>query len=162
MKQFLFLLTITSMVCLHLYAEDAVSQGSADSFVLQPLVFDADYRVDFLSKSSFFLLDGTYLNYEEMKDRLLAVPNNGKYLRRAKGWEILTWVNAGISIGALATVLVINLVPDIPNKELWDKTATAVSLLEMGVAVYSSRSRYINMHRAIKNYNLSIMGVPIP
>jgi hypothetical protein len=138
-------------------------QNGPDAFVLPPLIIDHDLPwVDFLKQSSFFMLDGRYVTYEAMKPLLLTVPGNEKYVRRAKGWEISTWINAGISIGALVGVLVINLVPDIPNKELWDITTTAASLFEMGIAVYSSRLRAANMHRVIKNYNLYIMGVPTP
>ncbi|MDR1302158.1 MAG: hypothetical protein LBK43_06780 [Treponema sp.] len=140
----------------------AEPQNSPDTFVLPSMVMSYDIqRVDLLRQSSFFILDGRYLKYKEMEPLLLTTPGNEKYLHRAKGWEISTWVNVGIGVGAFVSMLVINLVPDIPNKELWNTATAATALVETIVGVYSYQARFDNMQRAIKNYNMSIMGVPV-
>jgi hypothetical protein len=165
MKYLLLCMMLGMVVPCMVFSQDQEAsepQNSQTTFVLPPMVMGYDIqRVDLLRQSSFFMLDGRYLKYEEMESLLLTVPENEKYLRRAKGWEISMWVNTGISVGTLAAVLVINLIPDIPNKELWDTAICSAALVEAAVSLYSSRARFDNMQRAIKNYNISIMGVPV-
>jgi hypothetical protein len=137
-------------------------QTRKDAFVLPPSIIGFDLVwVDFLGQSSFFMLDGRYVTYNEMKPRLLTVPGNEKLLRRAEGWEISTFVNMSLGLAAVVGWGAINLIPDIPNQDYWEVGALMVAFIEMGVASFSSLFRAENMHRVIKNYNLFIMGIPL-
>jgi hypothetical protein len=83
MRRLLFLTSALCFICFGLYAADEAPQNSTEFLALPLLVFGTINTVGFLSTNNFILLDGTYLNYQEMKERLLAVPGNGKHLSAA-------------------------------------------------------------------------------
>jgi hypothetical protein len=166
MKRFLFLVVLTGLVCLHLYAEDAASQSDGVSFSMPPVIFNVypDVWFNRMSKTGFLLMDGSYLNYEEMASRIsAAVPENEKYLRSAKKWETAAWTTSFIGTGSiLACFAILCILPDFPNRDTWAVATAAGGFFHGFMSLTFRNAKNINMGLALKNYNLSVMGVPIP
>jgi hypothetical protein len=159
MKRYLFFAVIIGMICFHLYAENDALQNTVDALTLPPLVFDI-YPGSF-QDTKYLLLDGTYLNFEELRARLLAVPGNEKYVHASRGWWIMAITSACIGFSGLVGSLVVRLVPDIPDKNIWETVADCV-LIAGGVGgLVGGANMWKNWRRAIKNYNLSVMGIPV-
>jgi hypothetical protein len=157
-----FLISALCFVCLGLYAMDEAPQNSAGSLALPPVVFDTINTVGFLNTGNFLLLDGTYLDYAEMKERLLAVPENENYLNRAKGFEIGSFIGAGIGLAGLLSYIPLSLIPDLPNREILKTAGYTTGLLGLLGVIVTSNLSHRNLRQATRNYNLSVMGISIP
>ena len=111
---------------------------------------------------TYTLQDGTSLKYRDLRARLLTVPENGAVLRRADGWRIATWATLAVMAGATVTGLVYTANPDWPHaKEMavaFEAAGLSLSLAEMLFWNLSQNT----MDKAVDNYNLSVMGIPVP
>ncbi|MDR1325115.1 MAG: hypothetical protein LBK00_03665 [Treponema sp.] len=162
MKRSLFLISALCIMCVGLYAEDEPPQTNPAFPMLPPLVFDITNQGDFLSMRNFLLLDGTYLNYTDMRERLLAIPGNETYLNRAKGFEIGSVVSLGVGAAGAIAYLVFALIPDMPNQDILKFSAWSGLVLGICGSAVSFTYSYANLREATRNYNLSIMGIPVP
>jgi hypothetical protein len=148
-------------MCAGLYAEEESPQNDSAFPALPPLVFDIIYPNDSFT-TKFLLLDGSYLDYGEMRERLLAIPGNEKYLNRAKGFEIGSFVGLGVGVAGGIAYIVFSLIPDVPNREIVKTAMWSTFILgSLGGAVSYTYS-YRSLREATRNYNLSVMGIPIP
>jgi hypothetical protein len=161
MKRLFFFIGAIFFICFSLYAADEQPKTNTRAFELPPIVFDTIYRSEFLSTSSFLLLDGTYLNYDEMKERLIIIPQNEKYLSRAKGFEIGGFIGLGAGVAAGIAYIVFSYIPDLPNRDILKTAGYTGVIAGLGGGIISFNQSYRNLHRAIRNYNLSVMGIPI-
>jgi hypothetical protein len=168
MKRLLFLICIFCFIYFHIYAADEPTQHSVPVSSLPPLIFDTIFQLDTwsdrLNTTRFLLLDGTYLTYEEMQRRLIAVPGNEKHLRRAKGFEIGGITSAAIGLAALAMSSVVENITDFPDQNI-QKTLKIAGfgggvLFAIG-SVTCFQESHKNLRLASRNYNFAVMGVPL-
>jgi hypothetical protein len=108
------------------------------------------------------LQDGTSLKYRDLRARLLTVPEKNAVLRRADGWRIASWATLAVMSGLAVTGIVYTANPDWANAKEMAMAFDAASLsLWLAEALFWNLSQN-TMDKAVDNYNLSIMGVPIP
>jgi hypothetical protein len=108
------------------------------------------------------LADGTLLKYKELKETISIVPENEKLMRRAKGWRIAEWVNAAVMIGCFGGYIYYSLNEDAPNADgKMSALSSFVNLFFITGLIFNSLEEK-NITDAVYNYNLSIMGIPIP
>jgi hypothetical protein len=162
MKRSLFLISALCFVCFGLYAVDEAPQNNAGSSALPPVVFDTIYTTGLLSTTAYLLLDGTYLNYAEMKERFLAVPGNETYLNRARSFEIGSSVGLGIGVAGGIAYIVFSFIPDLPDRDILKEVMFTTSMLGFLGGAVSENFSYRNLRHATRNYNLSVMGIPVP
>ena len=166
----LFFLTsaLFLFVCFGLYAADEMPQNSAESLALPPLIFDTVNGGGlfssglYLKEKNFLLLDGTYLNYKEMRSRLIAIPGNEKYVHRAKGFEVMGLTGACVGIAGFISYIVFSFIPDLPSKKVFEVAGLGVGMLGAWGCLAGFTNSHENLHYATQNYNLSVMGIPIP
>jgi hypothetical protein len=149
-------------MCVGLYAEDEPPQTNPAFPMLPPLVFDITNTVHLLNMGNFLLLDGTYLNYADMKERLLAIPGNETYLNRAKGFEIGGFVSFGVGIAGAIAYVVFGSIPDMPNQDILETAMFSTYILGFTGSIVSFTYSSRNLYEATRNYNLSVMGIPVP
>jgi hypothetical protein len=108
------------------------------------------------------LQDGTSLNRRDLRARLLTVPENRAVLRRADGWRIASWATGVVMTGAAVTTLVYALNPDLPNaRDIMSVCGSVDGLMTvMELLFWNLSDKTTSM--AVQNYNLSIMGLPVP
>jgi hypothetical protein len=104
------------------------------------------------------LADGTLLKYKELKEIISIVPENEKLLRRAKGWNIVRWVSMAVEAGFLGGYFYYSHNEDAAKADGMLVLSLFSSICGMSVSMLEEK----NITRAVHNYNLSIMGVPIP
>jgi hypothetical protein len=138
------------LLCIiHLSAQEQNSEGRTASF---------PQFILYQSSAPSLLADGTSLKYKELKETISIVPENEKLLRRAKGWKIAGWVNFAATIGCIFGYHYYS------NNE--DRAMADNMFLLTIITTACEPWFYLleadNMARAVHNYNLSIMGIPIP
>jgi hypothetical protein len=166
MKQKLIIL-ICGFIAFSIYAqeqEDAITQFIDNPLSVNPvsqLILHGDVQGVPLRKGAFELADGTLLDYTELKEKLFTVPNNETYIRRAKGWEIAQWIASFACVGFVVADLVYLYNDHLPHAEGIREICRAGTWLSLVFAptFYSMRNK--NLNRAVRNYNLYIMGIPV-
>jgi hypothetical protein len=145
------------LLCIiHLSAQDQdqFNEGQTASFPNFALS-SIDYYLQFK------LADGTSLKYKEFKE-LIRIPENEKLLRRAEGWHITAWISTVAWIGARLGSLYYTTHKDASYADEMRIGLDLVELVSFGALIIAGVEMPKNMTRAIDNYNLSIMGIPIP
>jgi hypothetical protein len=142
-----------------LYAQDAQTAFPASSFILHNKIW-------YGYPNAFSLASGTALSYKELKERLRLIPENQAYIQRAGVWNISAWILWGASLG-LAGGAMYYMHPHAVNNSPYDArdmthiflVSSLIPLLAGSIADQKARENIIS---AVNNYNLTVMGFPIP
>jgi hypothetical protein len=156
MKQRIFLIVLFGLICSVLGA-----QVVGDESIL-PVILHGDYQGTPIGTGNFILPDGTMLDYAALKQKLLTVPDNERYIQHAEGWEITAWVSAALAVGFFVGDMVYSFNRNLPYADGMITAFRAGELLSIIWAPLFKTFRDGNLNRAVKNYNLYIMGIPIP
>jgi hypothetical protein len=114
------------------------------------------------SENNLFLLsDGTSLKYKELKEKIGVIPENEKSLRSADGWKVAVWINLTAMAGFAAGSIVYSFNRNAPNAAGMVSLFSSLTLLSVISDTIISHQIRRNINRAINNYNLYIMGIPI-
>jgi hypothetical protein len=106
------------------------------------------------------LADGTSLKYKELKEIISIVPENEKLLRRANGWKIAGWVSSAATFGCFGGYVYYYFNEDAPNTNR--ENMFTLTILSSACGLIFTMLEANNISHAVHNYNLSIMGIPIP
>jgi len=106
--------------------------------------------------------EGRLLTTREATDILRQVPENTALIKRAQAWRAISWVFAGVMTASLLCDLVYAVGTDLPNRDI-----VLMSSLGFGAAAAVNWDVFNGMYEsslnhAMENYNLRIMGIPIP
>jgi hypothetical protein len=148
-------LALLAIQCPIIFAQGNNPQASAQSKLLvsQKYNFAGNYQ----------FLDGTTITKrKQLFDILSTVPENKALLKEEKVWHAMTCTGAAVTAaGWFGTVWYIWR-PDEPNRETILQASVFTFVGGMAVTFFSAAIRDSKKHRAVDNYNLTIMGVPIP
>jgi hypothetical protein len=143
------------LLCIfNLSAQDQDNEGQTASFP-QLVLYPEKYL-------QFNLVDGTSLKYDEFKEKVGVIPENEKLLRRIDGWRIAQWVNLAVTFGFTAGYLYCVINSDAPYADGVRSAWFPFIILSYGFQELTGVAMQKNITRAINNYNLSVMGIPIP
>jgi hypothetical protein len=171
LKQYMFFALVFGVIGFHISAQDAKSQvsvgdaaprNSAESGSVLPVILHGDSLGIPLRAGDFVLPDGTNLSTEELKQRLFTVPENDKYVSRAGGWTAAYWTAFGIGCAAAAMDIVYLFNEDLPYRMPMIAALSGGVVLGIVTGDLFIVMRNRNLNRAVRNYNLSVMGIPIP
>jgi hypothetical protein len=109
-------------------------------------------------------LDGTpVIQWKQLMKILSTVPENKTLLKEEKGWHTLTWVGALITMTAFVGYNgYIWREPNSYNRETMLKTFFFTQIGGLAIMIPAVNIRNNKRFIAVENYNLSIMGIPIP
>ena len=99
------------------------------------------------------------LTRKDLYNTLLTVPENAKFVKRAKAWNTGGLVSAGVFGGAagyFASCLASGRISE--DQKTW---TTAFMTLGFVYGVLSLELRLDNTVKAVDNYNLSVAGLPV-
>jgi hypothetical protein len=110
--------------------------------------------------SPFQLLDGTSLDYKDVRMRFSAIPENKTLIRQEKNWYTTQYVLAAVSLASAlggTAYAISNLPYVVPVSPVLLGTGV-VSLIGTLIANNAWRKTF---HLAVRNYNLTVLGIPI-
>jgi len=162
----LFLLAGTVLLYSEEYAEEeAVSNDSEQpvSSVVpsgsQLILYNAFYSV--LNPKAFSFADGSALSYSRLKENLALVPENAKFIRGADIWNVLNYVSIGAAVACAAAGAVYGVI-DYDSRP--SARVTGIYVGGIGAGLFSAGTSWmivLNLDKAVHNYNLSVMGLPV-
>ncbi len=104
-------------------------------------------------------LSGGVISRKELYRVLLTIPENEKYVKRMKGWNIAEIISFGVFSGTAGYFLsCVNSGSLTEDKQNW---CTAFMTLGFVYGALSVELRLANTVKAVDNYNLSIAGLPV-
>jgi hypothetical protein len=155
MKRFMLIFGILLAVVTSLSAQndDAAIQ---DAETIPKLLVHTD---KLFSPLSFKFLDGTPATSSEL-DRLLNVPENTILFRQIKPLVVTNRILRGLTLAAVAGVLVY-VFADLPANDVMLPVLSGTMIATTVAGVYTGQAVGTKYLRAVDNYNLYIMGIPI-
>ncbi|MDR0557149.1 MAG: hypothetical protein LBG43_04680 [Treponema sp.] len=106
-------------------------------------------------------LDGTPLIFRDKLRQILgAVPENKKLLRQEKGWRTMAYIFGALCMASTAAHSAY-LFSDYPNRDAIMLVAYFGEVAGFGLTFWAGMTANNKIARAVDNYNLSIMGIPI-
>lgn len=124
-----------------------------------PLILRIDNVFSFYDYQSF---DGIPLKFKEVKALLNTVPENQALMSKRIGVVIANWTFAALGFASGMAAGTYYFIPDLPHA----KTMLGAALITAGLSFFGEIITYQwnedLFQRAVDNYNLSIMGIPIP
>jgi hypothetical protein len=106
-------------------------------------------------------LDGTPLvDDAKLRQILRTVPENEKPLRQEKGWRTAAYIFGALCIATTAAHSAY-LLSDYPNRDAMMLAFYLGEVAGLGLTFWTGMTANNKMARAVDNYNLSIMGIPI-
>jgi hypothetical protein len=170
MQRHLIFFLVFGLVCFGVSAQDAAprnsventaSANSADSGGVLPIILHGDVQGIPLQSGSFILPDGTALSSGELKQRLLTVPENGKYLNHAMGWTVGHWISLGALGGLAAAEAVYMANAGLPYRDDVLSVLGITFVLPVITDFLCIIMRDRNLKHAVRDYNLTIMGLRV-
>jgi hypothetical protein len=167
MKKVIVPLLTMAIFSTTVYAEPLSVAGSLDTtsseFALaekdpSQLVLRIDNWFSFYDYQSF---DGTPLKFKDVKSLLKTVPENEPLLSRRTGVVIANWCFAAVAFASSMTAIAYYN-SDLPHAETVFPVAALIgSWAFLGEMIMYQWHEDL-FQRAVDNYNLSVMGIPIP
>lgn len=153
-----------------IFAEDIVAENESDKisealFSLNlteplPILIHQDSIMFFPFNYQF--LDGTLkVNRNQMRQILCTLPDNEKILKQEKGLRVMSYIFGTICIASTAVHLGY-LFSDRPNRNIMMTAFYVGEVVGLGLTFVTGMAANNKISRAVDNYNLSIMGIPIP
>jgi hypothetical protein len=156
-------------VCI--FAEDIVAENESDEIIgtLTPQNVTETIPNILLHQNSimFFpfnyqLLDGTpKVDSNKLRQILRTAPGNEKLLKQEKGLRIMAYVFGTICMASTAAHLGY-LFSDYPDRNAMMTAFYVGETVGLGLTFFTGMAANNKISRAVDNYNLSIMGIPIP
>lgn len=155
MKKFLMLICLLCSVSM-VFAQTVEPD---ENTVIPPFIIHNEHYFSFYD---YHLYDGTLLKMREVRSLLRTVPENETLMKQELGIRIANYSFAAIAFASLITGTVYY------NHDEWEnsKTVTNIALIT-GLCGFLGELFAYQMwedkfERAVNNYNLHIMGIPIP
>jgi hypothetical protein len=149
-----FLLFFTLIGCL-IYAEEPDSDVELPSIILERGWFNFYSGI-----APYQYLDGTLLNYKDVRLIASEAPGNNSILRNERIWYITNYVSLFLLAGSVVTWAVYDSF-DLPHGTIIRPIAIFSSSLSFGSTVISNSLWRHNMRKAINRYNLYIQNIKI-
>lgn len=110
----------------------------------------------------FYLTDGTRVTRKEFHNMIGSVPENAKLIKQGKAWKGVMFVTLGLTAASATLDIVNEFSPAFNhNKDLSIAMSATffTSLFSTILCAMISNGKYC---KAAENYNLMVMGIPIP
>lgn len=149
---FLFCLGIS------VFSQEQISVFQSNSLGKKDMLVHTTFLPGSYRFSSVPIEDGI-LTRKDLYKTLLIVPENEKFVKRAKAWNIGEIISAGVFAGAagyFASCLASGHINE--DQKTW---TTAFMTLGFVYGVLSLELRLDNTVKAVDNYNLSVAGLPV-
>jgi hypothetical protein len=106
-------------------------------------------------------LDGTPLVDKNKLRQILNIPGNEKLLKQEKGLRLMTNVFAVLCMAATAMHSRYIFLSDIPNRDSLMLACYIGEVVSLAATFWTGTAANNKIDRAVDNYNLYIMGIPI-
>ncbi|MDR1325116.1 MAG: hypothetical protein LBK00_03670 [Treponema sp.] len=123
------------------------------------LILRIDNVFSFYDYQSF---DGTSLKYKDVTSLVKTIPENQPLLSRITGVRIANWSFAAVLFASAITAWTYSFVPDLPHAETMFNVALLTGMFALLGEMITYQWHEDLFQRAVDNYNLSIMGIPVP
>jgi hypothetical protein len=155
MKHF-FVLVFIAVIVSGLFAQTDNAPAEQDS---SQLILRID---NWFSFSDYQLFDGTSLKRKDINALIKTVPENKPLLSQRTGVVIGNWSFAALAFASLITAEIYYFDRDLPNAETMFGAALLTGLGALLGEVIMYQWGEDLFQRSVDNYNLSVMGIPIP
>jgi hypothetical protein len=133
-------------------------EPDGNTFVPKLIIHNENY----FSSYDYHLYDGTSLKYSEVRSLLRTVPENEKLMKQELGIRIFNYSFAAIAVASLITGTVYHYNTGWENSETVINIALITGLCGFLGELFTYQMWEDKFERAVNNYNLKIMGIPIP
>lgn len=116
----------------------------------------------YFSFYDYHLYDGTLLKYREVRSLLRTVPENEKLMKQELGIRIVNYSFATILVASWITHTVYSYHDEWENSKTVMNIALITGLCGFLGELFTYQMWEDKFERAVNNYNLKIMGIPIP
>jgi hypothetical protein len=155
MKRFLVLICLLCSISV-VFAQTIEPDG--DAFIPKLMIHNENY----FSFYDYHLYDGTPLKYSEVRSLLRTVPENEKLMKQELSIRIFNYSFAAIAFASLITGTVYYGHNEWENSEIVINVALITGICGFLGELFTYQMWEDKFERAVNNYNLKIMGIPIP
>jgi len=151
MRKFIFLSLFLLAGSVFLCSEEAVENDNEQP---QSFLVPLSSQIILFGAGEYSFSDGSRISYRELKQNLSLIPENKKIIRRADAWNIACYSFFVASMGFVIYGLI----------DGNERTATNMGFLGFGMLASGLGSQQLfnlELNKAINNYNLTVMGVPV-
>ncbi|MDR0409315.1 MAG: hypothetical protein LBH18_02830 [Spirochaetaceae bacterium] len=120
------------------------------------------HNENYFSIYDYHLYDGTPLKYGKLRSMLKSVPENEKLMKAELGIRIANYSFAAIAAASLITGAVYYNNTEWENSDTIINAAIITGLFSFLGELFTYQAWEDKFERAVGNYNLKIMGIPIP
>jgi len=143
-----------------LYSEEAIENDNEQP---QSSILPSGSAIIFSNGAGYlrpyYCSDGSTISYRELKENLSLIPVNEKFVRRADAWNIVNWISLGTAVGLAGGAMYFVNTDGGRSERAYTLANSAV-----GTALFGLSAQIMvrdNLDKAINNYNLTVMGVPV-
>jgi hypothetical protein len=110
----------------------------------------------------FQLFDGTPLDYNDVHTLTVEAPGNERIIKQAKPWRTASIIMLGASLASCFFQVYTLVFPDtLENPRFYGKMAAWTTFSLFGGSVLAGMTYHDKIQKAVNNYNLYIMGMPV-
>jgi hypothetical protein len=110
----------------------------------------------------FQLFEGTPLDYNDIHALTLEVPGNDRIIKQAKPWRTISIIMMGASVvSCFFQVYTLVFSDTLENPYFYERPAGWATFSALGGSALAGMIYHDKIQRAVNNYNLYIMGMPV-
>lgn len=116
---------------------------------------------NFFDKYAYQTVDGTKLSNKELLSRISLVDENEKLLKEEKAWRVTSYVLYGLSIAAVGVNVSTLFVDNADYNRIAGNASVWTFAVSCSGAIFSSLFANSKLNKAVDNFNIRVMGIPI-
>ena len=98
---------------------------------------------------------------KNLKLLLDSIPENKKLRKQETFWNVMDYVCLGLAASGIVTYSICAFNPEMQNKETFQNISITTTVISLFGAIFSGNMATSKRLKAVDNYNISVMGIPI-
>lgn len=115
----------------------------------------------FMNLINYETIEGEKIPEKNLKLLLDSIPENKKLRNQETFWNVMNYVCLGLTASGIVTYSICAFNPEMQNKETFQNISITTTVISLFGAIFSGNMATSKRLKAVDNYNISVMGIPI-
>lgn len=115
----------------------------------------------FMNLINYETIEGEKIPEKNLKLLLDSIPENKKLRNQETFWNVMDYVCLGLAASGIVTYSICAFNPEMQNKETYQNISITTTVISLFGAIFSGNMATSKRLKAVDNYNISVMGIPI-
>lgn len=115
----------------------------------------------FMNLINYETIEGEKIPEKNLKLLLNSIPENQKLRNQETFWNVMDYICLGLAASGIVAYSISAFNPEMQNRETIQNISISTTVISLFGAIFSGNMATSKRLKAVDNYNISVMGIPI-